>query len=385
MKVKFIHTADWQLGKGFSAISDPDKRATVRRKRIESLASIGKVARENNAEFILVAGDVFDSFRPKMDVVVHSLEAIRRMELPVYAIPGNHDHGGPGGPWTQDYFIRKSKELAPNFHILTEREKPLELDSAIIYPCPLLSQHEPGDPTQWLRQVDDDSGKVQILLAHGTIQDFGSDKDEESLEYRAHNHIDLTRLPEESFDYMALGDWHGLKKVGNKAWYSGTHETDRFPKTAEYNSGNVLLVEAQRSKLPKVSEIPTGSLKWLVEAFQFHEDTDVEILKKKIQDKISDNSGAALLQLAVSGHISLSAHARLKDLLNTWEAGLLRFKMTGDVSITPTEEDLIILTQCENPLVTNVARQLIEKLQGPEAEIARAALTLLYNKMEQTS
>jgi len=59
--VKFIHTADWQIGKPFAGIGDAHKRALVQQERIEAIKRIGRVAQENGAAFVLVAGDLFDS------------------------------------------------------------------------------------------------------------------------------------------------------------------------------------------------------------------------------------------------------------------------------------------------------------------------------------
>ena len=96
MTCSFIHTADWQIGKPFGTIPDPAKRALVRHRRIEVLKRIAQAARDQAAEFILVAGDLFDSPRAtKSDVAALCKEA-GQMPVPVIAIPGNHDHAGPG-------------------------------------------------------------------------------------------------------------------------------------------------------------------------------------------------------------------------------------------------------------------------------------------------
>ncbi|MGA1619841.1 MAG: metallophosphoesterase family protein, partial [Pirellulales bacterium] len=70
----FIHTADWQLGKPFSRVADPDRQAGLRRQRLDSLDHIGDVARQRQASFVVVAGDVFDSHRPPDRLVSLALE-----------------------------------------------------------------------------------------------------------------------------------------------------------------------------------------------------------------------------------------------------------------------------------------------------------------------
>ena len=59
--MRFIHTSDWQIGAPFARIDDSDKRSIVRQARIDAIKRIGAVAREQGAQFILVAGDLFDS------------------------------------------------------------------------------------------------------------------------------------------------------------------------------------------------------------------------------------------------------------------------------------------------------------------------------------
>ncbi|NDH95320.1 MAG: DNA repair exonuclease, partial [Planctomycetia bacterium] len=133
----FIHTADWQLGKPFSRVADPDRQANLRRQRLESLDRIGDVARQQQASFVVVAGDVFDSHRPPDRLVSLALERIGRLGLPVYIIPGNHDYGGPGSLWESEHFQRENRELAPNLTVLLAAE-PVDRDDAILLPCPLL-------------------------------------------------------------------------------------------------------------------------------------------------------------------------------------------------------------------------------------------------------
>ena len=61
MKATFIHTADWQLGKPLAGIEDVQKRSLVQQERIHVIQRLGAIAAQQKAEFILVAGDLFDS------------------------------------------------------------------------------------------------------------------------------------------------------------------------------------------------------------------------------------------------------------------------------------------------------------------------------------
>ena len=51
--VRFIHTADWQLGKPFAGVEDPAKRAILQNERIEAIKRIGKIAKDNEAKIAM--------------------------------------------------------------------------------------------------------------------------------------------------------------------------------------------------------------------------------------------------------------------------------------------------------------------------------------------
>ncbi len=131
--MKFIHTSDWQIGAPFARIDDPHKRALVRQARVDVIKRVGAVVHENGAAFVVVAGDLFDSPSVDKATVAAACSAIGQMEVPVYAIPGNHDHAGPGSIWDQEFFLREREALAPNLTVLTETE-PFVEDGAVILP-----------------------------------------------------------------------------------------------------------------------------------------------------------------------------------------------------------------------------------------------------------
>jgi DNA repair exonuclease SbcCD nuclease subunit len=88
-----------------------------------------------HAAGVVVAGDLFDSPNATKATVSAACSAVGAMGVPVLAIPGNHDHGGQGSLWKQEYFLRERDALAPNFRVLLEPQ-PLELENAMVLPCP---------------------------------------------------------------------------------------------------------------------------------------------------------------------------------------------------------------------------------------------------------
>lgn len=82
--MRFLHTADWQLGKPYARVTDPDKRSQLRRERYSAIDRIGRVAQEQGAAFIAVAGDLFDTHQPTKADVSSACSAIGALGLPFW-------------------------------------------------------------------------------------------------------------------------------------------------------------------------------------------------------------------------------------------------------------------------------------------------------------
>lgn len=385
MSLTFLHTADWQLGKPFASIEEPSKRHRVQQERLHAVQGLKKVVEKSGASFVLVAGDLFDSSQATKATVSAACAAIGSLKIPVLAIPGNHDHAGPGSIWDQEFFKREQQQLAPNLRVLLTPE-PVVLENAIIFPAPLLRRHDAGDPTAWIQAgLEDPSLPTElprIVLAHGTIQGFGSSQEDEEGGSAVVNWIDLSRLPMEQLDYIALGDWHGTKQVGPKAWYSGTPETDRFPKGEGNDPGNLLKVTVSRGQAPVVEKIPSGHFLWKELEFRFSDDASLDLFASQLDEAIGQRGDGHLLLLSLDGSLGIEASGRLEKILESWEARLLRLKLDHRVTIAPTEEEITALTQrAEDPLIATVASQLVAQIDGDDedAAIARLALRELHS------
>lgn len=382
MSITFLHTADWQLGKPFARVSDVAKRSRLQNERFESLKRVAAAARENSAAFVLVAGDLFDSPTPVNATVAKACEAIGAMQVPVLVIPGNHDHGGPGSLWEQPFFIRQRDLLAPNLRLLLTPE-PVVLDNAVIFPAPLMRRMALADPSAWIRNAFDapsfPADLPRIVLAHGSIQGFGAAQDDEDEDSGSSNLIDISRLPDTEIDYIALGDWHGTKQAGAKAWYSGTHEIDRFPKGDSNDPGNILIVQAGRGLAPRIQKLPTGHFRWNEFSYHFSEDESFDAFRARLDENIGAWGQDSLLRLALEGSLGIEASRLLQEHLEGLDARLLRMKLEDRVSIAPTEVEIQELAaRPDDPLVAAVASQLVAMTGGVDAGIARIALRELH-------
>jgi hypothetical protein len=413
--ITFLHTADWQLGKPFAGISDPAKRARVQQERLEAIRRMAAVVRERQAQFVVVAGDLFDSPTPTHATIVAALGAIAGLGVPVFAIPGNHDHAGPDSLWEQPFFQRERARLAPDFHLLTAGsptvvnlpDRGAGDETVALLPCPLLRRREPDDPTAWIRGHDfSQLGDVpRIVIAHGSTATFTSgssrggslerDEDDEGRAGPA-NTIDLEPLPLTELDYIALGDWHGFVAAGPKAFYSGTPEIDRFPKDGQ-EPGHVACVTVGRGAAPTVAAIRTGRFRWLAHDAALDatlgEAADTggpahldDWLTQATQPHAAGEPGfdGCLARLTLSGSVSLAGREELDRVIESWQARLLRLDVADTVRIAPTRDEINDLAaRPDDPIISRVATELVRRLEagvsgGTSPDVVRHAIHLLH-------
>src|SRR3954454_14992187 len=84
--MRFLHTADWHLGRSFHGESLLDAQAAA----VDHLVAL---AREARVDAVLMAGDLYDRALPPVDAVRLAAEALCRLSevCPVVVISGNHD------------------------------------------------------------------------------------------------------------------------------------------------------------------------------------------------------------------------------------------------------------------------------------------------------
>ena len=86
--MKVLHTADWHVGKVLKGRSRADEHATV-------LKGLVDLARTEDVDAVVVAGDVFDTAAPTPEsqaLVMRALLALREGERKVIVVAGNHDN-----------------------------------------------------------------------------------------------------------------------------------------------------------------------------------------------------------------------------------------------------------------------------------------------------
>jgi DNA repair protein SbcD/Mre11 len=88
--MKILHTSDWHVGKVLKGRDRHDEHVAV-------LGSIVRIARNEDVDVVLVAGDLFETSAPNsrsQGLVMRTLLALREDERQVVVIAGNHDNQG---------------------------------------------------------------------------------------------------------------------------------------------------------------------------------------------------------------------------------------------------------------------------------------------------
>jgi DNA repair exonuclease SbcCD nuclease subunit len=361
--VKLLHTSDWQLGLRLNFVGG-DAAVRLRAQRFDTVRRIGRLARERQVDAVLVAGDVFDDNGVGADTVQQARDALAEFgDIPVILLPGNHD------PATADSALRRLLPTPEHVHLALTREvitvggatRPLE-----IYPCPLMTRHHYDDPAAWLPGRGD-STAIRVAVAHGGALSFGETTE-------TPNRIDVAAILGRGFDYVALGDWHGVYQVAPQAWHAGAPEATRYK---EKQPGYVLIVDIDAPGAePRVEQVPVARTRWLTQTLDLASDDSLDALAARL-DALEEKSWT-LLELTLHGQLSLAGQARLEALLDDYRGRLAHLRVdAGAVTAAPTASDLDTLRG------EGFLGRAIERLRGGEDPADADALRLLYRLMQE--
>ncbi len=368
MTFRFVHTADWQLGKQFANIPG-DAGAALRERRVETVKAVGRLAAERDADAVLVAGDAFDANAVADRTLTRMSVALKEFAGDWVFIPGNHDPALADSVWSR----LRHRGLSDNVYLALELEKPLTLAGgrAVVLPAVLRRRHEIDDLTAWFDNAETQEDAIRIGLAHGSVPESLPDSSAKP------NRVPAGRAEAARLDYLALGDWHGTRRINDRTWYSGTPETDRFTSS---DPGHALVVTIRKpGGSPEVEKVPTGHFTWREESAEVRDDADVEALDRKIGE-LAPEPERCLLRLTLDGAVDLATRKRLFDRLGDWEARLHHLDIWEDGLLAePSEDDLDRIDR------DGFVRVAVERLRDrarderdPDRAVARAALIRLY-------
>ena len=218
--IRLLHAADLHLDSPFQALGR--EKALQRRGEQRTLLSrIARAAREQRADILILAGDIFDSEDIFSDTGLMIGKTLSALEIPVFIAPGNHDWFGPRSVWPR-------LELGENVHVFTSREITcVELPElqARVWGTAFTDRYR--TPPLLDFEAAKDGEIVDILAVHGEVGDPAS----------VYGAITEEQLSRSGMDYAALGHVHsfsGLRRAGDTyyAW-PGCPEGRGFDETGQ--------------------------------------------------------------------------------------------------------------------------------------------------------
>jgi hypothetical protein len=357
--LRFLHTADWQLGLKLAYVAG-DAGAVARFQRFEVVRRLASVAKDRAVDAVVVAGDVFDDNALGEDSLQRARDALLAFApIPVLLLPGNHDAATP------DCILRRLRAGA-HVHALLDDEPFVLAEAhaqprARFHPAPLRRRHERDDPTRALppRAPGD---PILVAIAHGGLIDFT-----EGLESK--NVIDWRAVLGKGYDYLALGDWHGTLSFDPRVWYSGAPEPTRFK---EKRPGNALVVEIDApGEAPRVEEVVVARTHWQTERFELGDDAAVEQVARFFA--ALGEPSMTLVNATLAGHVSLAGRARLEEILAQARGALMHLRLeAGELHDRPSDEDLRTLA------VDGFVGRAVEALRVAATPSSEDALRLLH-------
>lgn len=369
--VTFLHTADWQIGITRRWLQ-PEAQARFDHDRLEAIRACGTLARANRCEFVVVAGDVFESNQLLPRTVLRALEAMADIEIPVYLLPGNHDPLDAHSVYQQPTFVQHRPD---NVTVLAQTGVHPAGPGVELVAAPWSGKHPGQDPlAQAMASMPTDGDAVRIVVGHGAVDVLDpTGRNPQAIDTAAL----LAAHAQRRIHYVALGDRHSRTDVGGHGviWYSGTIEvTD----SREQAPGDVLVVSVDQDGPPQVSAHHIGRWDFSTLSFDLNSGQDVtELIETLHRIKRKE---CVVLKLALRGALALADYTRLVEALDSYRevfAGLDDWSQQSQLTVLPAEYEWTELGL--SGFVAGAAQEIQEQSDVAGTQDALALLFRLSN------
>jgi DNA repair exonuclease SbcCD nuclease subunit len=373
--MRFVHTADWQLGMTrYFLNGEAQPRYSAARRDV--VAGLGALAADAGAEFVVVAGDVFEHNQLAPREVSQSLEAMRAIGIPVYLLPGNHDPLDASSVYTSALF---TTECPGNVTVLDRAGVHQVRPGLEIVAAPWRSKAPTTDLVGEVLDGLEGDGVTRVVVGHGAVDILVPDKDRPSLLRLAALEAAISRG---AVHYIALGDKHSRMQVGStgRIWYSGSPEVTNYD-DIEPDPGQVLIVdvdEADDRRPVRVQARRVGSWRFVTLRRSVDDDRDVADLDINL-DQMPDKD-RTVVRIGLQGSLTVTDKAKLDACLDKYArlfAALTLWEKQTDIAVMPADGEFDDLG------IGGFAASAVEELvstarsSGDDADDARAALALL--------
>lgn len=354
--VRFIHTSDIHLDTSFSGSGFPSRLGDRKREAIRgTFRHIVEDARINEADFMLIAGDLFELDRITPDTfefIKQQLESLGSIR--VFISPGNHDPFMKGSPY-------KEESWPSNVHIFNEQEfQSIELPELGVritgfgFAGSSLEEHHFQRLPVLSREL------FNVVLSHG------SDTGRVPVGKSRHGPFSVEDISGKNVQYCALGHYHQQHRIENplddaQIWYSGIPEGRGWDETGDcgYLSGEILDgVLKLESRF--CSQYPLNTLTIDCDTFSTRE----QILDSILQHKGVEFDPRTILRVRLAGALDPRLDLSLSELEERL-AGEILYIQWDDQTHPALDFDSIAL---EKTLRGRFVRVLNERIAGASEE-----------------
>ncbi len=385
MTVRFIHTADWQLGMTRHFL-EGEAQSRFAQARLDAIARVGALAQEHGAEFVVVAGDVFETNQVSRQTVLRACEALRAITVPVFLLPGNHEQLDATSVFRQTTFVHS----APGNVVVIETTEPYRIvgrPGLEIVGAPRMTKRSLGDPLEpGYAGLAPAPGVTRVLVGHGIVDAVMPIGDEPDEETRIRLAPVEAAIADGRLAYVALGDRHSTTDVGStgRTWYAGAPEPTAYVET---DAGNILLVDIDESGAGTadaasgactVMRLPVGTWRFVRQEHRLDGPEDVDALERWFGGISSKER--AIVKVTLVGTLTLRDKARLDELLEHERdrfAAIEEWERHADLAVMPDDADFADLDLAGYAADALADLRALAAADAPEAVTAGDALGLL--------
>lgn len=312
MKLRILHTADNHIGLSFSSYPE-SVRTQLIDERFAALQRLVATANERDADFFVVAGDLFDRVRVTKAEIDRTVKILAQFTgVAVLVLAGNHDYceGADSTIWKT---FRKSSD-GTNILALTECEaRDFDGDDFKVrfYACPCPSKHSPDSMIGWVTDAEKAANSLHIGLAHGNVEGLGLDADQRYFNMTEEN------LKKSGVHTWLLGHIHvpspAAGTVGKPIYFMpGIHTPDSVKCS---HPGHAWWIEFDETGVARHEQLTSGGIRFTRISRSLQHANDIVHLRAECEAMLAPTT---VLDLQLTGRLfteDLSdLHALLADL-----------------------------------------------------------------------
>lgn len=344
--MKFVHSADWQLGARFAQFAEraPRLRAT----RVQTLSRALAMAAERNADAFLISGDLFEDNHVGNELVDEVVSLFANYpDLAILLLPGNHDpYSGPDSIWDRKQFL----EAPAHVHVFREPGT-WELNGVYFVASPLQQKVSTLDPSLKLQSLAEGLPKsaIKVGLTHGAIAIPGK--------HQANDFpISLDAASRAGLDYLAVGHWHQWQLYDDdRLVMPGTPEPDNF---GQDQAGNVALAQmVGQGEKPLIEKVSVKSMDWVRLSYDLRDEVASQQRVKSLVNEASKGLEDTVIRIVLTGSSTPERLEACQVWLNEQLSSAFVCQVKDESELTLSEQELEAISQ-EHPLVDQVLRDL---------------------------